>query len=300
MSDWVDLHHHSGFSLLDGFGTVEDHMKRAKDLGHRAVAFTEHGTARGFVAMHNAAKATGVKPIYGLEFYVCRDHTVAGLTDEQRASVTAGLKGKEATAAARKLGLGLGLNERRHLVVLAENDEGLRNILKLNNTANTRGFYHKPRIDLPLLFENSEGLWASSACLGGVLAKSFLEGDFDRLVDDALWLHEELDGRFSIEIQPHPIAAQVEWNKIAVKLSRELGIPLIATNDSHYIKTEDHHVHDTLITLGHGRFLSDPDRVRYVAESFAIKSEGDLLEAFKRNHESIPEKVLQDAIDRLQ
>lgn len=298
MADWVDLHHHSGFSLLDGYGSVLDHMKRAAELGHRAVAFTEHGTARGFVSMHNAAKVTGVKPIYGLEFYVCRDHTVTGLTEEQRASVTAGLKGREATAAAKELERGLGLNERRHLCVVAEHDEGLRNIMRLNNIANTRGYYYKPRIDVDLLERHREGLWASSACLGGVLAKSWLEGDLDRLVNDALDLHEILEGRFSLEIQPHPIPEQQGWNKMAVKLHRKLGIPLVVTNDSHYIRAADHLTHDTLITLGHGRLLSDPDRIRYVQESFAIKSEEDLVEAFKRNHPEIPLAYVQQGIER--
>lgn len=298
MSDWVDLHHHSGFSLLDGYGSVDDHFARAKELGHPAVAFTEHGTARGFMAMDAAAQKHGLKAIFGVEFYVTRDHRLQGLTVEQRASVTAGLKGRDATAAARVLEKSLGITERRHLVAIAETDEGVRNLLRMNNTANTVGFHYKPRIDLELLREHSEGIWASSACLGGVLAKSFLEGDFDRLVEDALELDEILDGRFSLELQPHPIGKQVEWNQIALKLHRELEIPIIVTNDSHYIHPDDDVVHDAMLALGTGRLIDDPDRMRYAAKSFALKSEEELLEAFARNHPAIPRAKVVEGMER--
>lgn len=297
--DWVDLHHHSEFSLLDGFGSVEDHVKRAAELGHPAVAFTEHGTARGFVAHREACKEHGVKPIYGLEFYVTQDHTVRGLTEEQKASVTAGKKGNAAREAAKDLEHALGITERRHLVLIAENDIGLRNLMLLNNLANTDGFYYKPRIDLDLLERHAEGLWGSSACLGGVLAQSWLRGDMDRLLEDAERLQQILDGRFSLEIQPHPIDEQREWNRVAHRLSSTLGIPLIGVNDSHYVVAKDESTHDTLIALGRGEMKFDPERSpAYVPESFALKSQVDFVEAFERNGHDLPTSVVIAAAER--
>lgn len=299
--EFADLHHHTEHSLLDAFGSVTTHVQRCVDLGHTAVAMTEHGTLRGMLALEAACKSAKVKPIYGCEFYVTVDHKVKGLTPEQEASVTSGKKGAEATKAKKRLAEKLGINERRHLVLLAENDQGLKNLIRLSNIANRDGFYHKPRIDLDLLEEFNEGLIVNSGCIGSVIAASALsgkKGDMERAIDDVLWFKAVFGDRFSLEIQPHPIEEQSEWNKVAVRLSKAFGIPLIAANDSHYPAPDDWRVHDTLVAIGHGNNVHDCDRMRYEIETFGLKDSSDMVEAFARVHEDLSRSDVESAIER--
>jgi len=298
MKPFADLHHHTENSLLDGLGSIDRHARRCVELGHTAIALTEHGTCRGFVGLDAAAKEHGLKPIYGIEAYVCRDHKRQGLSDEQVASVTAGLKGREATKAARVLEDAEGIRERRHLVLLAGSDEGVLNLIRLSNAANVDGFYRSPRIDLNLLREHSEGLFCNSGCLGGVLAQSFLEGDLPRMMEDLQTFRDIFGDRFSLEIQPHPIAEQERWNRAVVKLSAAFGIPIVATNDSHYPSPDDWRTHDALVCVGHGDQVVDCDRLRYEAETFGLKSAADMAEAFDRVHPAIPRSVVDAAIER--
>jgi DNA polymerase-3 subunit alpha len=298
MMEFADLHHHTENSLLDGFGTVTQHVRRVKELGHTACAMTEPGTLRGMLALDAACKAEKVRPIFGCEFYVTADHRVKGLTPEQIASVTAGIKGKEATAAKKTLADALGINERRHLVVLAESDEGLRNLIRLSNIANREGFYHKPRIDLALLEEYGEGLVVNSGCIGSVIAASALGGDLDRAIDDVLFFADTFGDRFSLELQPHPLPEQAKWNKIAVRLSETFDIPLIASNDSHYPAPDDWRTHDTLVAIGHRVKIDDCDRMRYEVETFGLKAADEMLEAFDRVHPYLDRDLVIGAIER--
>lgn len=295
---FVDLHHHSEHSVLDGLGSVTEHIQRAKELGHAAVAFTEHGTCRGFVALDVACKAEGVRPVYGCEVYVCRDHRRTTLADEQVAAVTAGLNATDAKAAKKALERVEGINERRHCVVLAETDEGLRNLIRLTNTANTAGFYYKPRVDLDLLEEYNEGLIVNSGCLGGVLARPYFAGDTGRMLDTLERLIDVFGDRFSLEIQPHPIEEQAEWNLVAWRLSREYGVPLVAANDSHYPSPDDWRVHDTMVCVGTKAEVADCDRLRYVSETFGLKSGEGMVEAFARSHPDLPRSVVLAAVER--
>lgn len=301
---WVDLHHHSEYSLLDGFGSITEHVRRAKELGHPAVAFTEHGTARGFFEVDKVCQAEGVRPIFGIEFYVAKNCRVHNLTPEQIAAVTNGLKGKEKTAAKTQLERALGITEARHCVVIALNDEGVKNLIKLNNLANTVGLRvsrgkPKPRIDLDLLCQYNEGLAVSTACLGGIAAIPFMDDDENRLYDDLEQLRRTFGReRLSLEIQPHDIREQRAWNLRAVELSDELDIPLLAANDSHYVYRQDWRTHDALITMRFGRKLKDESRIRYIERSFAIKSVAGIEDAFDRYHPKLFERTIDAAIER--
>lgn len=279
-------------------GSLTSHVKRCVELGHTAVASTEHGTCRGFVALDAACAKEKIKPIFGVEAYVCQDHMRKALTAEQVDAVTAGLSKTEKKDAKAGLEKVEGIHERRHLVLLAENDEGLRNLIKLQNRANTHGFYHHPRIDLDLLEQYNEGLIVNSGCIGGVLAKSFFDGDIDRVLDDLEWFVDVFGDRFSLEIQPHPIDMQEDWNRFAAKLSKAYGVPLVAANDSHYPHPDDWRAHDTLVCVGTGRKVADCERLKYEAETFGLKTGDDMLEAFARVHPDLPRKVVEAAIER--
>jgi DNA polymerase-3 subunit alpha len=296
--EFADLHHHTEHSLLDAFGNVQTHVKRCVELGHSAVAMTEHGTLRGILALESACKKESIKPIFGCEFYVTKDHRAKGLTPEQSASVTAGLKGAEATNRKKVLAESLGINERRHLVLLAENEAGIQNLITLSNIANKKGFYHKPRIDLELLEKYSEGIIVNSGCIGSVISASALNGEMERAIDDMLWFKEVFGDRFSLEIQPHPLKEQRQWNKIAAKLSKAFDIPLIAANDSHYPAPDNWKVHDTLVAIGHSVRVDDCERMRYAVETFGLKGADSMLEAFDRVHPYLERKTIQDAIER--
>ena len=298
MKLFTDLHHHSEFSLLDGFGSVNTHVKRCCELGHTAVAFTEHGTCRGFVALDKVCEEHKIKPIFGCEVYVCRDHKKTSLTKEQLAAVTAGLKGKEAKEAKAGAEHVEGIYEHRHLILLAENDEGLRNLIKLQNRANTDGFYYYPRIDLNLLEDHSEGIIVNSGCIGGVLAKSFFDGDIDRVIEDVEFFVDVFGDRFSLEIQPHPIDLQVRWNKFVLMLSDEYDIPVVAANDSHYPNPDDWQTHDVLVCMQTKKKVVDCDRMRYEVETFGLKSAEDMIEAFARSHPELPKAVVESAVER--
>jgi len=298
MNSFVDLHHHSEGSTLDGFGSLDVHAQRCKDLGHPAMAITEHGTLRGFVGLEAACKKHGLWPVYGCEIYVCRDHKRRGLNEEQIAAVTANKKKDEAKEARAALEKAEGIKEKRHFVLLAENEQGLQNLIRLNNIANLEGFYYKPRIDLDLLEQYNEGLLVNSACIGGLLAASFLNGDTDRLLDDIERLLDIFDDRFSIEIQPHPIEEQALWNVNAVKLAQHYDIPLVAANDSHYPAPDDWKVHDTMVCVGTRRKVADCERMRYVAETFGLKDAASMKEAFNRSHPELPDAVIEAALER--
>lgn len=298
MIDFADLHHHSECSLLDGFGSVDAHVKRCCELGHTAVAFTEHGTCRGFVSLDKVCEEHKIKPIFGCEVYVCQDHKKTSLTKEQLAAVTAGLKGKEAKQAKESAERVEGIYERRHLVLLAENDEGLRNLIKLQNLANTDGFYYYPRIDFGLLEQYSKGIICNSSCIGGVLAKSFFEDDIDRVIDDVEWFVDVFSDRFFLEIQPHPIDLQVRWNKFVLMLSDQYDIPIVAANDSHYPKPDDWQTHDVLVCMQTKAKVADCERMRYEIETFGLKSAEDMVEAFTRAHPELPRTIVESAIER--
>ncbi|MDH7568897.1 MAG: DNA polymerase III subunit alpha, partial [Armatimonadota bacterium] len=259
--DFVHLHTHSEYSLLDGAARIKDLARRAKELGMPAVALTDHGAMYGAIEFYDACRAEGVKPIVGCEVYVAprrrTDH------DPQRDK------------------------DQFHLVLLAENETGYRNLLKLVSAASLEGFYYKPRVDRELLAAHSEGLIALSACLGGQIPTLILRGDTKGARELARWHAEVFPGRFYLELQDHGIPEQKEVNEELVRISAELGVPLVATNDLHYFRKEDAAAHDVLLCIQTNTTVDDEKRMRFPGSEFYFKDAVEMAALFPHHPEAI-------------
>ena len=251
---FVHLHTHTEYSLLDGLTKIKPMIKRAKELGMPAIAVTDHGAMFGIAEFYLAAKSEGIKPILGCEVYVARG---SRLNKERR-------KG--------------GMN---HLVLLAKNNKGYQNLCTLVSRAYTEGFYYKPRIDIELLREYNEGLIGLSACLKGEVSEAILNKDIEH-AKKAAKRFEEIFGRgnFFLEIQDHGLEDEKFVMPQMIKLARELNIPIVATNDVHYLSKEDSFVHDVLLCIQTNKLLTDGDRMKYAPEKFYFKSREDMEELF--------------------
>ena len=252
---FVHLHLHSEFSLLDGACRIDGLMDRVKELGQTAVAITDHGVMYGCIDFYKAAKAAGVKPIIGCEVYVAR----RGMTDKVH-----GLD-----------------NDPYHLVLLCENRTGYENLCYLVSEAFIHGFYGKPRVDLELLQQHHEGLIALSACLGGAIPQYLLQENFEGAKEYALKLSEIFgEGNFFLELQDHGIDEQRPVNQGVQRLARETGLPLVVTNDAHYLRREDAKMQDVLLCIQTGKTVDDQNRMKFQTEEFYVKSEEELKELF--------------------
>lgn len=254
---FVHLHVHTEYSLLDGACRIRDLPKIVKELGQTACAITDHGVMYGAVDFYRACKAEGVKPIIGCEVYV----TAEGrrLTD----------KVHEFDA------------ESRHLVLLCENEEGYRNLSYMVSMAWTKGFYIKPRIDLELLREHSGGLVALSACLAGEIPRRLRNGEYENAKRYALELAEIFGpDHFYLELQDHGIRDQAVVNQGILRMHRETGLPMVCTNDAHYLRKEDAEAHDVLLCIQTGKTLEDENRMRYEPRNFYLRSEAEMAERF--------------------
>ena len=254
---FVHLHVHTEYSLLDGACRIRDLPKIVKELGQTACAITDHGVMYGAVDFYRACKAEGVKPIIGCEVYV----TAEGrrLTD----------KVHEFDA------------ESRHLVLLCENEEGYRNLSYMVSMAWTEGFYIKPRIDLELLREHSGGLVALSACLAGEIPRRLRNGEYGNAKRYALELAEIFGpDHFYLELQDHGIRDQAVVNQGILRMHRETGLPMVCTNDAHYLRKEDAEAHDVLLCIQTGKTLDDENRMRYEPRNFYLRSEAEMAERF--------------------
>ena len=255
-SKFVHLHIHSEFSLLDGANRIKDIPARAKELGMDAIAITDHGVMYGVIDFYKACKKEGVKPIIGCEVYVAPQ----GRTRQNK-----------------EPGLD---NKYNHLILLAKNMQGYRNLSKLVSIGFTEGYYYKPRIDYEVLEKYSEGLICLSACLAGVVNQNLLNGNEEEAEKIALW-HKNVFGEdYYIEIQNNGIQEQILANQKLVKLARKLDIPLVATNDAHYLKKEDAYNHEVLLCIQTGKRMSDPDRMKFETEELYIKSPEEMIEYF--------------------
>jgi len=259
---FVHLHSHTDYSLLDGACDIDQLMKIVVEQKMPAVAMTDHGNLFGAVKFYNAAKAAGVHPVIGCEVYVSQQgHKTRSDTDRYN-----------------------------HMVLLCENQEGYRNLIKLVSTGYLEGFYHKPRIDLDLLAEHSKGLIGMSACLRGHIPETLLADKYD---DARRLAHTYADvfGRnnFFLEIQDHHMDQDRRLTPEMNRLSQETGLPLVATNDSHYLRREDARAHEILLCIQTGKGMSDPTRMRWGAPEFYLKSPQEMRELFGE---------LQDALDR--
>ncbi|MEG1604027.1 MAG: DNA polymerase III subunit alpha, partial [Cloacibacillus sp.] len=249
---FAHLHVHSEYSLLDGANRCSALAAATRDMGMNAVALTDHGVMFGCVEFYNKCNEAGVKPILGCEVYVDPNgHTCR--------------EGKS----------------QNHLILLAENEEGYYNLTKLVSIANTDGFYYKPRIDHDLLAKHSKGLIASSACLGGEIPQFIIKNDIEAALARAS-LYKDImgEGNFFLEVQPNGIPEQAIVNKTLVEMSKKLGIPLIATNDSHYMKRSDASWHDILLCVGTGSKVTDEKRYRFQGDDYYFRSPEEMWSIF--------------------
>lgn len=252
---FVHLHLHTEYSLLDGACRIEGLMDRVKELGQSAVAITDHGVMYGCIDFYKAAKNAGVKPIIGCEVYVAPRN----MSD-------------------RVHGID---NDPYHLVLLCKDRTGYENLCYLVSQAFVEGFYGKPRVDLPLLREHHEGLIATSACLAGGVAQRLMMEDYDAAKAYATELADIFgEDNFYLELQDHGIPEQTAVNQGVMRIARETGLPLIVTNDAHYLRKEDAKMQDVLLCVQTGKTVDDPNRMKFQTEEFYLKSEDELRQLF--------------------
>ena len=265
MSEFVHLHIHSEFSLLDGANRIKDLPVRAKELGMKAMAITDHGVMYGAIDFYKACKKEGIKPIIGCEVYVA---------PRRRFDKEPGID-----------------NHYNHLILLAKNNQGYKNLSKLVSLGFTEGYYYKPRIDLEILEKYHEGLICLSACLAGSVNQALLNGQNEKAEEIALW-HKKVFGEdYYIEIQNNGIKEQVLANQKLIQLARKLDIPLVATNDAHYLKREDAYNHEILLCIQTGKRMSDEDRMKFDTEELYVKSPEEMSEYFSAFPEAIENTV---------
>ena len=270
---FVHLHVHTEYSLLDGSNKIKEYVERVKELGMNSAAITDHGVMYGVIDFYRAAKKAGIKPILGCEVYVAPgsrfDKTSGGNSDERY----------------------------YHLVLLAENQKGYENLMKIVSKGFVEGYYYKPRVDMELLETYHEGLIALSACLAGEVQKYLLRGMYGEATEAAK-RYERIFGKnnFFLELQDHGMQEQTLVNQQLVRLSQETGIALVATNDVHYTYAEDEKPHDILLCIQTGKKLDDENRMRYEGGQYFVKSEEEMRALFPYALEAL--KNTQKIADR--
>ena len=266
MSKFVHLHIHSEYSLLDGANRIKDLPKRAKELGMEAIALTDHGVMYGAIDFYKACKNEGIKPIIGCEVYVA---------PRSRLKKEPGID-----------------NKYNHLILLAKNKQGYQNLSKLVSIGFVEGYYYKPRIDLEVLEKYHEGLIALSGCLAGSLNQALLNGNNEKAEEIALWFKNMFKEDYYIEIQNNGIKEQVLANQKLITLARKLDIPIVATNDAHYLKKEDAYHHEILLCIQTGKRMSDIDRMRFDTDELYVKSQEEMIEYFSAFPDAIENTVI--------
>ncbi|MBQ3504885.1 MAG: DNA polymerase III subunit alpha [Oscillospiraceae bacterium] len=252
---FAHLHVHTEYSLLDGACRIDGMMDRIKELGQTAVAITDHGVMYGCIDFYKAAKAAGIKPIIGCEVYVARR------------SISDRVHGID--------------NDPYHLVLLCENRKGYENLCLMVSNAFIDGFYGKPRVDIQMLREHHEGLIALSACLAGAIPQYLMEEDYASAKKYALDMAQIFgEGNFYLELQDHGISEQQPVNQVIRRLARETGLPLVVTNDAHYLRREDARMQDILLCIQTGKTVDDENRMKFQTEEFYLKSEEELRQLF--------------------
>jgi DNA polymerase-3 subunit alpha len=262
----IQLHLHSEYSFLDGYCRIENIPKKAKEMGQNAVAITDHGNMHGFVDFYKACKKEDVKPIIGCEVYLVDDRETKDKSNY-------------------------------HLILLAKNNEGLKNLNKLVSESYISGFYYKPRIDKDLLREHSEGLIGLSACLGGEIPKA-LQNDNKQKAKELAKEYSDIfaDGDFYVEIQANEMQEQYKMNVELVELARDLDLPLVATTDIHYLDKNDADPHDTLLAVQTGTTVNDKNRFRFENDKFYYKSEEETRNGLFLTS-SVNQELIDEAID---
>ena len=253
---FVHLHTHSEYSLLDGANRIDDLIDRAIELGMPALALTDHGNLHGAWEFQEKARAKGIKPILGCEVYVAYGDRRARRREEGAPALNA------------------------HLLLLAENRLGYSNLVKLSSIGYTEGFYRRPRVDREVLEKYAEGIICLSACLAGEVPRYLQHERYDEAKEAAEWHARVFKDRYWLELQNHGIPKQDVINKGIIQLSEELGLPLVVTNDAHYLRREDADAHDTLLCIGTGKDKDDPDRLRFHGEESYFKTADEMAELF--------------------
>jgi DNA polymerase-3 subunit alpha len=258
MSQFVHLHLHTDYSMLDGACDVEKLVQRVKELGMPAVAMTDHGNIFGAVHFVNAAHKAGVKPIVGCELYVCKkdDHDIERTPPDG--------------------------DTYNHLLVLAENEEGYRNLAKITSEASLRGFYYKPRVSKKFLAEHSKGLIGLSGCLKGEVAERLMEDNYDA-ARTAAATYSDIFGpnNFFLEIQDQGLEQEHRIHSNLFRLEKDLGLPMVATNDSHYLCEDDAHAQDVMLCIQTGKSIQDTNRMKFQGTGFFVKSHDEMQRVFK-------------------
>lgn len=265
MSKFVHLHVHSEFSLLDGANRIKDLPVRAKELGMDAIAITDHGVMFGVIDFYKACLANGVKPIIGCEVYVAPRTRF----DKEPNSD----------------------NKYNHLILLAKNNDGYKNLSKLVSLGFIDGYYYKPRIDKELLEKYHDGLICCSACLAGEISQAILKGDMQKAEESAMWFKNLFGEDYYLEVQANSLREQLLVNQQLISMSKKLNIPLVATNDSHYLRKEDYYNHEVLLCVQTGKRMTDEDRMSFSTNDYYIKSPEEMEEYFS----NIPE-VLENTV----
>ncbi len=266
MQKFVHLHVHTEYSLLDGANRIKDLVKRTKELGMDSIAITDHGVMYGVVDFYKEAVNNGIKPILGCEIYTAKRSRF----DKQG--------GWDADPG--------------HMVLLAKNNTGYKNLMKIVSIGFTEGFYYKPRVDMEVLERYSEGLIATSACLSGDIPKAILNNNYEKAKELALRLNSIFgQDNFYLELQINGIEEQNIVNQQMIKLSRETGIPLVATNDAHYLRREDARAHEILLCIQTGKSINDEDRMMFSTDDFYVKSPEEMISLFGNIPEAISNTV---------
>lgn len=254
--EFTHLHVHTGYSLLDGAAKIDGLVRRAKELGYDSLAITDHGVMYGVIEFYETCLREGIKPILGCEVYV----SPGSRFDRE---------------------VGKGDDRYYHLVLLAENDLGYHNLSKIVTRGFTEGFYYKPRVDMEVLEKYHEGIIALSACLAGEVATKLRKGDYDGAKETAIRYRNIFgEENYFLEMQDHGIPEQATVNAGIMRLSKELGIPMVVTNDSHYIYAEDWEAHDVLLCIQTNHKVQDENRMRYEGGQFYLKSKEEMAELF--------------------
>lgn len=264
MNKFVHLHLHSEYSLLDGSTRINLLPKRVKELGMDAVALTDHGNMYGAIAFYKACKEQGVKPILGCEVYVSeKDMTIKDKT-----------------------------NKRFHLILLAENNQGFKNIMKIVSLAFVDGYYYKPRVDKEVLKKYSKGIIATSACLGGEVQRFILDRDLDAAKAAALEYREIFgENNFFLELQDHGMPEQARVNRELIKISEELNFPLTVSNDVHYLDRDDAKSHDVLLCIQTGKTINEENRMKFPSDEFYLKSPDEMAALFPENKDALENTI---------
>lgn len=260
-SQFTHLHVHTEYSLLDGSAKIKELISRAKEFGMDSVAITDHGAMYGIMEFYKVAKANNIKPILGCEVYVASGSRFS----------------KEPNSIPYY-----------HLVLLAKDNLGYHNLMKLVSAGFLEGFYYKPRVDIELLEKYHEGLIALSACLAGSVARNIIQTSYEKAKEVAL-TYEKIFGRdnFYLELQDHGLKDQKTVNQALIRMNKDTGIPLVATNDSHYIYKSDNKAHDILLCIQTGKTVNEPNRMRYEGSEFYFKSQQEMYELFPYAKEAL-------------